>query len=220
MSSDESVEAPFLSLTEEHGELTRSRIRAAAMKVVARRGFNATVEEIADESGVSLRTVFRRYKTHRALIASTLDDMFEAGTRPIEGLPEPTDDLDGWLEGLAVEAHRRNVEIHGEAIWDLRGPTNRLPKELAQIVEARLRYRRKAFEHFAITAWHAAGGEGPAPDSLTSAFTVQLSPFTAEVLMVDRDMALDQVGALTAEVLRVLLRWAIEEQQSQRSPAH
>ena len=43
---------PF-SLAEERRELTHSRIRQAAMEVVAQRGFDATVEEIAERSGVA-----------------------------------------------------------------------------------------------------------------------------------------------------------------------
>lgn len=89
------------------------------MKVVAQRGFDATVIEIAESSGVSPRTIFRHYKSQIALIAATLQDMFEAGNRPIDGLPRPNDDLDGWLEGLTLALHTRGVQIFGEVIWDL-----------------------------------------------------------------------------------------------------
>ena len=47
------------SLQQEKHQFVRDRIRQAAMKVVARRGFDATVEEIAQVSGVSARTIFR-----------------------------------------------------------------------------------------------------------------------------------------------------------------
>jgi AcrR family transcriptional regulator len=56
---DKPQEAPPASLAEERQQLTRSRIRRAAMEVVARRGFDATVEEIAEVSGVSPRTIFQ-----------------------------------------------------------------------------------------------------------------------------------------------------------------
>lgn len=46
------------SLAEERQQLTQARIRRAAMEVVARRGFDATVDEIAEVSGVSPRTIF------------------------------------------------------------------------------------------------------------------------------------------------------------------
>ena len=47
MASDEIPGAPPFSLAEAQSELTRSRIKRAAMEVVARRGFDATVDEIA-----------------------------------------------------------------------------------------------------------------------------------------------------------------------------
>ena len=52
------------SLSEDKKQFTRSHIRRAAMEVVARRGFDATVEEIAEVSGVSARTIFRHYANH------------------------------------------------------------------------------------------------------------------------------------------------------------
>jgi AcrR family transcriptional regulator len=69
------------SAAEERQQLTRSRIRRAAMEVVARRGFDATVEEIAEVSCVSARTIFRHFVSHDRLIAETVRDMFR-GLRP------------------------------------------------------------------------------------------------------------------------------------------
>ena len=105
-----------LSLAEEQKQLTRVRIRRAAMEVLARRGFDATVDEIARVSGVSPRTIFRHYGSHDQLILATVKDMCEAcGRKPIEGLPSPSVDLDGWIEGVAITVHTRNAEIFGEA---------------------------------------------------------------------------------------------------------
>ena len=101
-------------------EPTRARIRAAARCVIARKGFDATVEEIADEAKLSQRTVFRQYESRDALIVDAVRDMFEAcGERPIVGLPRADQDLDGWIEGLAITIHTRNAEIIGQAFWDI-----------------------------------------------------------------------------------------------------
>jgi len=101
------------------------------MEVVARRGFDATVDEIAQVSGVSPRTIFRHYASHDELIAATVKDMFEAGDRPIENLPSHSDDLDGWLEVLALTAHTRNAEILADAFWDLHAPNRKMSEELS-----------------------------------------------------------------------------------------
>ena len=210
---DRGSSSPPPSLAEEHEQLTRSRIRNAAIDVVARHGFEATVAEIAELSGVSPRTVFRHYKNQSALIASTLQDMFEAGNQPIDDLPQPSDNLDGWLEGLTLALHTRGVQIFGEVIWDLlRAPGVALPAVISEIIDAQVEFRRHAIQHFTTIAWQAAGGKGQAPDSLASAFIVQLSPFTTKTLMVERDQTPAQVAALSADVLKILLQRAVDEQ--------
>ena len=75
---DKSERIPPISLAEEQRQVTRNRIRQAAMQVVAQRGFDATIEEIARVSGVSPRTIFRHYTSQSNLIISTVKDMFEA----------------------------------------------------------------------------------------------------------------------------------------------
>src|ERR1022692_3466358 len=138
---DERRQAPP-SLAEEQQELTRSRIRDAAIKVVARRGFDATVAEIAELSGVSARTIFRHYASHDRLILATVKDMYEAwGRRPIEGLPRLEDDPDGWLEGLALAIHTRSAEIIGDAFWDIHAPSHLASEVLAEIAALRPEYR-------------------------------------------------------------------------------
>ena len=204
---------PPPSLTEELEQLTRSRIRNAAIEVVARRGFDATIGEIAELSGVSSRTVSRHYKSQSALIAFTLQDMFEAGNRPIEGLPPPGDDLDGWLDGLTLALHTRGVQIFGQVIWDLlHAPRTTLPAAISEIIDAQVEFRRHAIQHLSTIAWQAAGGKGETPDSLASAFTVQLSPFTTQTLMVERGQTPAQVAVLCADVLKTVLRRAVDEQ--------
>jgi AcrR family transcriptional regulator len=188
------------------------------MQVVARNGFEATVQEIAEISGVSPRTIFRHYRSQSALIAATLRDMFETANRPIDGLPRPCDDLDGWLEGLTFALHTRGVHIFGEVIWDLlHAPGATLPAMISEIIDAQVDFRRQAVQYLTTNAWQAAGGKGQAPDSLASAFTVQLSPFTTQTLMVERGQTPAQVAALSADVLKTLLQRAVDEQNRTQS---
>lgn len=224
---------PASSLAEEHQQLTRSRIRQAAMEVVARRGFDATVDEIAELSGVSPRTVFRHYATHDRLIAATVRDMFEASGRYplkslprlvddlegwIEGLPRRVEDLDAWLEGLAVTVHTRNARVFGEAFWDIHGPNCTASPELAEVAALRRRYRLRGIEYLVALAWHSAGGEGEPPEFLHDAFALHLSAFTTQALMVDFDQTPAQIGALTARTLRTLLAQAIQERRAAPAP--
>ena len=202
------------SLAEERQELTRSRIRQAAMEVVAQRGFDATVDEIARVSGVSPRTIFRHYASHDQLIVSTVKDMFEACGQPTEGVPTPTDDLNGWIEGLALTIHTRNAEILGEAFWDIHAQNRNAPGALSEVDALRREARTRGVYYLVTLAWQRAGGTGDPPKDLMLVFALNFSAFTTQALMVDFDQTPAQVGRLTADILKVMLRRAIEAQGS------
>jgi AcrR family transcriptional regulator len=220
---------PPSSLAEEQRDLTRARIRRAAMEVVARRGFDATVDEIARVSGVSPRTIFRHYASHDRLIAETVRDMFEAcGRYPdvgsprdvddlaswIDDLPQQVADVDGWLEALAVTIHTRMAEVFGTAFWDIYAPPRPGSEALAEVAELCQAYRLRGMHYMAALAWRSAGGVGEPPEDLTLAFALNLSAHTTQALMVDFDRTPAQIGALTADTLKVLLRRAVEIQGS------
>ena len=185
------------------------------MVVVAKRGFDATVDEIAQVSGVSPRTVFRHYSSHDRLIVNTVKDMWEAcGRRPIEGLPAPTEDLNGWIEGLAVTIHTRNAEILGDAFWDIHAPRHNASEVLNEVDTLRREFRVRGVSYLVNLAWQTAGGKGEPPDDLASAFALNFSAFTTQALMVDFDQSPQQIGELTADILKMLLWRAIDAQNS------
>lgn len=187
------------------------------MQVVARRGFDATVEEIAKLARVSPRTIFRYYKNQSALIVATVKDMVEATFQPMNGVPSPEDDLDGWLEGVAVAIHTRTATIIGRAFWDLH--SSEIPEcgELAEVAALQSDFRRSGVRYLATTAWQAAGGTGEPPEELVLAFALNLSSFATQALTINFDQTPAQIGALTADILKMLLRRAIEEQRSDES---
>jgi AcrR family transcriptional regulator len=181
------------------------------MEVVARRGFDATVDEIAKVSGVSPRTIFRHYSSHDLLIVTTVKDMYEAcGLRPIEGLPRPTDDLDGWIEGLADTIHTRNANILGDAFWDIHAPRPNDSEAFSELEGVRRDYRVRGVRHLVDLAWQSAGGIDEPPEDLVLAFALNFSAFTTQALMIDFDRTPSQIGALTAELLKMLLRRAVD----------
>ncbi len=203
------------SLAEEQRDLTRFRIRQAALEVVARRGFDATVDEIAQVSGVSPRTIFRHYASHDQLIVATVKDMCEAcGRKPIEGLPSPTDDLEGWIEGVALTIHTRNAEIFGEAFWDIHAPSRNASAVLSEVDALRHESRTRGIQFLASLAWQKAGGPGEPPQDLVLAFALNFSAFATQALMIDFDQTPAQIGALTADTLKLLLRRAVDAQRA------
>jgi AcrR family transcriptional regulator len=199
------------------------------MEVVAKSGFHATVEEIAQLSGVSPRTIFRHYLTHDRLVAATVKDMFEAcGRYPIEdlprlvddlegyldALPQDVDDLDSWLQSLAVTIHTRTARIFGEAFWDIHAPSTRASEALSEVASLRRQYRIRGVGFLAALAWRTAGGTGEPPSRLVLAFALNLSPFTTQALMIDFDRTPTQVGLLTADILKAFLEDCVDQQRS------
>jgi len=214
---DKAERAGPVSLAEEQRQLTRNRIRQAAIKVVAQRGFDATIEEIARASGVSSRTIFRHYTSQSNLIVNTVKDMFDAcGRRPIEGLPSPEVDLDGWLKVLGMTIHTRNAEIVGKAFWDMHAPDLEESEALAEVSALRREFRRRGVHYLVALAWREAGGTGEPPEDLELAFALHYSAFTTQALMIDFDQTPAQIGALTGEILSVLLRRAVETQAARQ----
>jgi AcrR family transcriptional regulator len=195
------------------------------MEVVAKHGFDATVDDIAQVSGVSPRTIFRHYESHDRLIASTVKDMFEACGLPllfddrdgtdglIEGVPRLVDDLDGAIEGMAVAFHTRSAEIFGAAFWDIHAPRHKTSQVLSEVDALRHEYRLRA-SYLLNLVWQTAGGVGGPPEALALAFALNFSAFTTQALMVDFDQTPAQIGALTADIFKALLRGAVEAQRS------
>jgi AcrR family transcriptional regulator len=203
------------TLASDQRELVRARIRSAAREVVARRGFSATVEEIAQLSGVSPRTIYRHYQTHDQLIAATVRDMYFDGW--IKDLNLNVEDFDAWIEELAVRIHRRSADVIGAAFWDIHGPRASASEVLSQVDEMRREFRLRGMEILATFAWHKAGGTGDPPRDLVHAFALNVSAFTTQSLTADFGQTPEQIGALTADILKLLLRQAADAQRAQRA---
>jgi hypothetical protein len=116
------------------------------------------------------------------------------------------------LEALAVAAHTRNVEILGNAFWDLHS-TSKMSKTLAELGAQRREYRRKAIRSLTTLAWRSGGGTGAPPQDLLLAFGLNLSAFTTHALIADFDRTPAQIGTLTADILKMHLRRAVESQR-------
>jgi AcrR family transcriptional regulator len=192
------------------------------MEVVAARGFGATVEEIALVSGVSPRTIFRHYQTHDRLIAATVMDMFEACGLPrlvedVEAwatdITRDIDHLDGWIDYLMLTFHTRSAEIFGAAFWDISAPHANASEALSEVDALRRDYRFRAMSYVVDFAWRTAGGVGEPPEELLLVFALNLSVFSTQALMVDFDHTPEQIGALTADIMKMSLWNAVRAQQ-------
>src|SRR5215472_6253987 len=97
-------------LAQEHRRLARDRIERAALTVLGREGMASTVEDVAAEASVSVRTVFRHYGTRDHMVAIALRSQLQhyGDTLP---RPDKGAQLDDWLPKLLIEVHRRNAEM-------------------------------------------------------------------------------------------------------------
>jgi AcrR family transcriptional regulator len=209
---DKADGSPPHTLAQEQQRLTRSRIVRAATQVVARRGFDATVDEIARAAEVSTRTVFRHYASHDQLMVATIKEMFEICGRRTEGVPSPRHDVDGWIAGLSHAIHTRNAEIIGEAFWDIHAPNRKGSPVLAEVESLRRESRVRGVRHLAELAWTYAGGDGAPPQDLVMIFALNFSAFTTQALMVDFDMSPSEIGALVARTVTAMLHRAVDAQ--------
>ena len=128
--------------------------------MIARRGFDATIEEIAEASGVSPRTVFRHFPSHDLLIAEGVKEMFSELARPIEGLPDGPKISTAGSTGCRWRSHGLD-RILGRAFWDIRAPEPHNPDTMAQTLESQ-RLRLRWITSTAAEAWRAGGTGEPA----------------------------------------------------------
>ncbi|MFD3500412.1 TetR/AcrR family transcriptional regulator [Streptomyces sp. NPDC058676] len=74
-------------------ERNRGRIIAAARRVFARDGLNASMASVAREAGVGIATIFRRFPTKEELVAAVFADRMDAYA---DAVAVALDDPDPW----------------------------------------------------------------------------------------------------------------------------
>jgi hypothetical protein len=138
----------------------------------------------------------------------------------VEGLPRPIEDIDSWIDHIAVTFHTRSASIFGAAFWDIYAPPRHSASEvLSEIAALRRDSRLRGMSYVMNLVWRAAGGSGE-PEDLVLAFALNLSVFATHALMVDFDQTPAQIGAMTADILKTLLWRAVEAQHSERTGRH
>ncbi|MBJ7337235.1 TetR/AcrR family transcriptional regulator [Mycolicibacterium sp.] len=152
----------------------------AARELVVVSGLDATMDQIAESSGVSRRTLFRYFDSREKLIAAS----FAAGMADFgRELPTYDGDLEQWLRALCDATHRMNATI-GLGYFELTWRSD-LPPELATMERKLRRARRRDMNGVARKLWHAVGGLGDAPAMLGATVAAQLSAFFTAAVMTD-----------------------------------
>jgi AcrR family transcriptional regulator len=191
------------------GKGNRARIVRAARGVLADRGLDTTVDDVALAAGMSRRTVFRHFATRDALLAEAVRD----GIRSYGDHLVPAndgDDLDAWLLDAMVTVHRLNAR-HGRIYWELAGLGRALEGDIAVVAEERRTGRRALVRSFTDAVWRSAGGDGRPPAWLADVCAVHLSAFTTRALTGDFGRSPDEIGRVCARAVAAAARDAVAQ---------
>jgi len=199
--------APTPLLADEQRDVARSRILIAAMTVLALRGLDATVDDVAETAGVNRRTVFRHFATRDGLFAAAIREGVRRYAQQLPAPPE-ADDLRSWLLDLLLVTHRLNAE-NGRIYLELAGLGPELGGELAVAAAERREARRRFAQGVTTRMWQARGGRGRPPAWLVDAVAVHLSGFTTQSLTGDFGRTPAEVARVSAQVLEAALAAAL-----------
>ena len=190
----------------------RARIVRAARGVLAERGLDTTVEDVADAAGMSRRTVFRHFATRDALLAEAVREGIRSYGEHLVPAHDG-EDLDRWLVDAMVTVHRLNAR-HGRIYWELAGLGRALEGEIAVVAAERRAGRRALVRSFTDAVWRSAGGDGRPPAWLADVCAVQLSAFTTRALTGDFGRGPDEIGRVCARAVAAAARAAVAERAS------
>lgn len=134
MSSETAAEIPRPLRCD--AELNRQRILVAARNVFARRGLDATLDEVAEHAGLGVGTVYRRFANKDDLIDSLLDDSINALVAVAEAALEIADPWDAVVFLFdRIQSEQSENRALGEVLLRHRG-SERVAKARQQLAPA------------------------------------------------------------------------------------
>jgi AcrR family transcriptional regulator len=203
--------APRPTLREDSRSHARARIVNGATVAVAKWGLDATVDQIADEAGVSRRTVFRQFSSHAELLLATLEEirqLFEAG---VPRAPTADEDLETWLIESTVNVHEIFRSSLGRGFWDLHVDRPRISEDVTEFIAKTPEIRRRIASSALNDAWCALNAEGEPPSWLLDTFSIHLSGFAT---FAHAHRTPRETGELSAKVLWITLNQAARDSRT------
>ena len=206
------VERDLDALLDDPKALPRLKLLRATVRLIADRGLDVTMDDIAEAAGINRRTLFRQVKSRDALLADALSSSMDWFETQIERAVPAEQPLEEWITALAL----RMMEIHrasGLGYWQLAAtPDDDLPPELAA-VNARRRLDRRANSPVTARAiWKRAGGVGRCPQVVIDAVAMTLSTFATRSMVEDFGRDTKALASSVGTILATVVEAQVEAQ--------
>ena len=184
----------------------RLKLLRATRRLLAERGLDVSMDEIADAAGVNRRTLFRHVESRDALVADAMSASMDWFDAHLDLTPVPGLSLDDWITDMAL----RMIEFHhraGRGLWQLAATRDEeLSPALAAVNARRRRVRRAGSVAMARAVWRHASGDCDCPVAVLDAVALAISSFSVRSMVDDfgrRPAALARsIGTLLASLVR------------------
>lgn len=184
----------------------RLKVLRATRRLLAARGLDVSMDEIADAAGVNRRTLFRHVESRDALVADAMSASMDWFDAHLDLTPLPELSLDDWITDMALHM----IEFHhraGRGLWQLAASRDEeLSPALAAVNVRRRRVRRAGSAAMARAIWRHAGGNDDCPTAVLDAVALAISSFSVRSMLDDfgrRPAALARsIGTLLASLVR------------------
>ena len=186
-------------------DLIRTQAVEVTRSLLAAHGLSLTMDQIADGSGISRRSLFRYFASRDALVQAAIESALVEYEAQLASVAAVDGQLEDWLTRIIEHTHRSHLAA-GRAIWQLTSSSvDQLAPELRAVNEHRRTMRRRATRQLTDQAWSAAGGTGNAPDVVAEALALAMSSYTTQSLIVDLGQSIEDVARLSAEVILTVI---------------
>lgn len=217
--SDVELERAIDAVLDDPKAVFRFKLLRATRRLIAARGLNVSIDEIAEAAEVNKRTLFRHVESRDVLVADALSsalDWFDDETARTVA-PPPDLPLADWIAGLALRVMRAQIGA-GRGYWQLAAANDDdLPPELAKVNVRRRNERRASNVLTAATIWSRSGGEGRCPEVIVDGVGIAISSFSTRSMVDDAGRDVEAVARSIGAMLAALVESQLVAQAT-RSP--
>lgn len=209
-STDTDLERAVDAILDDPKTLLQMKLRRATRRLLAERGLNVTMDEIAEAAGVNRRTLFRNVESRDVLVAGALSSAMDWHDSELERVVAADLPLREWITDLATQLIKIQ-RAAGLGYWQLTSaPDDSLPPELAA-VNARRRRDRKASSHATARAiWQRASGNGECPQVVIDAVAITLSTFATRSMVSDLGRDIESLARNVGTILATVVQAQVD----------